>query len=30
MHGLDHSITFSRIPALDLGKFNSVGWIGGE
>lgn len=24
MHGLDHSITFDRILALDLGKFNSV------
>jgi transposase len=24
MHGLDHSITFTRILALDLGKFNSV------
>jgi transposase len=24
MHGLDHSITFSKILAIDLGKFNSV------
>jgi hypothetical protein len=24
MHGLDHSITFDRILAIDLGKFNSV------
>jgi hypothetical protein len=24
MHGLDHSITFTRILAIDLGKFNSV------
>jgi hypothetical protein len=24
MHGLDHSTTFDRIVALDLGKFNSV------
>jgi len=24
MHGLDHSITFSRVLAIDLGKFNSV------
>jgi hypothetical protein len=24
MHGLSHSITFTRILALDLGKFNSV------
>lgn len=24
MHGLDHSINFSRIVAIDLGKFNSV------
>jgi transposase len=27
MHGLDHSITFTRILALDLGKFNSVACI---
>ena len=24
MHGLAHSITFNRIVAIDLGKFNSV------
>jgi hypothetical protein len=27
MHGLDHSITFTQILALDLGKFNSVACI---
>jgi transposase len=27
MHGLDHSIKFSRILAIDLGKFNSVACI---
>jgi transposase len=27
MHGLDHSTTFARIVALDLGKFNSVACI---
>ena len=27
MHGIDHSITFTRILALDLGKFNSVACI---
>jgi transposase len=27
MHGLDHSTTFDRIVALDLGKFNSVACV---
>jgi hypothetical protein len=27
MHGLDHSINFTRVLAIDLGKFNSVACV---